>query len=262
MISLYTGSVGSGKSYHALSLALDWCVKGKNVIANFPVKPPSKFHGKRHEKYWQRILSRWDFQMEFTPELLIAKSFENEWFGKESQCLVVIDEAGILFNSRDWQTAAGSRKKWIQFLSQSRKFGYDFVFVCQSDRMIDRQIRGLVEYEVRHRKANNSFFLSWLSWFKISLFLYVYKWYGTKVKANMRMDLFKPWIANKYDTMRIFNLDELIESMESMYAGKVIPAPVALQLQRMKEEEDARKEFLEQRRKEQEEKEKQEEDAG
>ena len=252
MISLYTGSLGSGKSYHALSLGLDWCVKGKNVIANFPVKPPAKFWGKLHEKYWKKILSRWDFQMEFTPELLISKSFENGWFGKESQCLVIIDEAGILFNSRDWQTAAGSRKKWIQFLSQSRKFGYDFIFVCQSDRMIDRQIRGLVEYEVKHKKANNSFFLSWLSWFKISLFLYVYKWYGTKVKANLRMDIFKPWVARRYDTMRIFNLDELISAMESMYAGKVIPSAVAVQLERLRREEIARKNFVEEKKNERE----------
>lgn len=206
MISLYTGSVGSGKSYHALELGLEWTRKGKHVIANFPIRPPSKFFFRMHERYWKNILSRWDFQIELTPELLIAKSFENGWFGEESQCLVVIDEAGIIFNSREWQSAASSRKKWIQFLSQSRKFGYDFIFVCQSDRMIDRQIRGLVEYEVRHRKANNSFFLSWLSLFRISLFLYIYKWYGTKLKANLRMGVFKKWVANRYDTMRVFNL--------------------------------------------------------
>ena len=230
MISLYTGSVGSGKSYHSIELGLDWINKRKNVIANFPIKPPKKYLFKFQERRWEEKLKRWHYLEEITVEYLMALSLENDWFGKESQCLVIIDEAGIMFNSRDWQHERLSRQKWIKFLSQSRKWGYDFIFVCQMDRMIDRQIRGLVEYEVKHLKANNAFFFRFLSIFKVTMFMYVYKWYQTKLKGSVRLSIYRPAIANRYDTMRIFNLDDLIESMKMVYQGKVVPSAVASQL--------------------------------
>lgn len=230
MISLYTGSVGSGKSYHAIQLGMDWLRTRKNVIANFPIKPPEKILTKRGRAKWENKMERWNYVEEITVEYLMALSLQNGWFGKESQCLVIIDEAGIMFNSRDWQHERDGRQKWIKFLSQSRKFGYDFVFVCQMDRMIDRQIRGLVEYEVKHLKANNSFMFKWLSIFRITMFMYVYKWYQTKMKGNIRLAKYSARIGNRYDTMKIFNLDELIDNMKKVYQGKVIPAPVLAQL--------------------------------
>lgn len=229
MISLYTGSVGSGKSYHATHLGLNW-IQRKHVIANFPIKPPSKFLLKRQARSWQRKLARWIFWDEITVEMLIAMSIEKGWYGKESQCLLIIDEAGIEFNSRDWQTDGKKRTKWIKFLSQSRKFGYDIVFVVQADRMIDKQIRGLVEYEVKHLKANNSFFLSFLSMFRVTLFMYVYRWYQTKLRANIRFGRYKKSVANRYDTMRTFNLDDLIGQIEAIYKDTVMPESVAKQL--------------------------------
>lgn len=236
MLSLYSGTPGSGKSFHALELALTWCKRGKHVIANFPIQPPKKYYSKFHKNQWEKILSRWHFREEISVDYLMALSFENEWFGKESSCMVVIDEAGVIFNSRDWQHERQSRTAWIKFLSQHRKFGYDLIFIAQMDRMIDRQIRGLFEYEVKHLKANNSFFFKWLGMFKISLFMCVYKWYQTKLKGNMRFVFYRPWIAARYDTMKVFNLEELIDAMQKIYEGKVIPAAVAVQLQVWKEE--------------------------
>ncbi|MFD5023410.1 zonular occludens toxin domain-containing protein [Paenibacillus sp. NPDC058367] len=219
MITLYTGSVGSGKSFHGVEIGWEWIKKRRKMaIANFPLifKPKEA-----------KLSERWIFQDEITVEWLMAMSIEHGWYGKESQCVVIIDEAGIIFNSRDWQTKGGERMKWIKFLSQSRKFGYDFIFICQADRMIDKQIRGLVEYEVKHLKANNSFFMSFLSIFKFTLFLYVYRWYQTRMKSNLRFSYYKPWLAKRYDTFRTFNLDELVEYLEKLYEGKVIPSMVA-----------------------------------
>lgn len=229
-ISIYSGSVGSGKSYHSIETGLEMVqVKKKHVIANFPISAPKK-RTKRGIAKWENILSRWHYEDEITVEYLMALSFENEWFGHESSCLVMIDEAGILFNSRDWQHERENRQKWIKFLSQSRKFGYDFIFICQMDRMIDKQIRGLVEYEVKHLKANNAKMLKFLSAFKVTMFLYVNKWYQTKMKGNVSISFYRSRIADRYDTMKIFNLDELIESMEKVYEGKVIPANIAVQI--------------------------------
>lgn len=237
---MYTGSVGSGKSYHALELGLRVTGEKKNgqyrrVIANFPIIPKKSNFGtqkmkeKKDEKFKERF-DRWIYIDEITPDFLMAQSIINGWYGKESMCLVVIDEAGIIFNARDWQSKGDVRNKWIKFLALSRKFGYDFIFVAQSDRMIDRQIRNMCEYDVKHLKANNSFFLSWLSLFKITLFMYSYNWYHTKLKANLRTALFRNKIGARYDTMRIFDFEELVASVKALYDGKVIPAPVAAQI--------------------------------
>lgn len=245
MITLYTGSVGSGKSFHGVELGWDWISRKKNVIANFPLI----FKNTKRE---QAKAERWTFQDEITVEWLMAKSIENGWYGKESQCCVIIDEAGIIFNSRDWQSKGSERMKWIKFLSQSRKFGYDFIFICQADRMIDKQIRGLVEYEVKHLKANNSFFLGFLSLFKFTLFLYVYRWYQTRLKSNLRFSYYKPWLAKRYDTFRTFNLDELIDYLEKLYEGKIIPSNIAVFIDAQRQELDKR--LAEKREREQEKK--------
>lgn len=242
MITMYTGTVGSGKSYHALEIGLKVIKEKKHgqyrhVIANFPLNEkaaasrflPKKLQTKINNKNKEED-SRWIFHDEISIEYLIATSIDKDWYGKESMCTVIIDEAGVLFNTRDWQKEAATRAKWIKFLSLSRKFGYDFIFVAQSDRMIDRQIRDLCEYEVRHLKANNSFFLSWLSLFQITLFMYVSQWYMTKLRGKMKLAIFNKRIAGRYDTMRIFNFDDLIVSIRAMYEGKIIPAAVAVQL--------------------------------
>lgn len=242
MITMYTGTVGSGKSYLALDLGLRIVKEKKHgqyrhVIANFPIfelgEPskilPKNFREKIINKN-QAEYERWIFHDEISIEYLIAVSIEKGWYGKEGMCTVIVDEAGVLFNTRDWQKEAQMRAKWIKFLSLSRKFGYDFVFIAQSDRMIDRQIRDLCEYEVRHLKANNSFMFSWLSLFRITVFMRISQWYMTKLRGKLKLRLFKKSVANRYDTMRIFNFDDLIESIRAMYEGKIIPAPVALQL--------------------------------
>lgn len=247
MISMYTGSVGSGKSFHALEVGLKVLKEKKHgqyrsVIANFPLIPkreikilPKKIRQKMNTRNNEEF-ERWIFNDEISIEYLIATSIEQGWYGKESMCLVIIDEAGIIFNSRDWQTQGNARNKWIKFLALSRKFGYDFIFVTQSDRMIDRQIRGLCEYEIKHLKANNSFLLSWLFIFRITVFMYIYQWYHTKLKGNLRLSLFKKSVASRYDTMRVFNFEDLIDSIKNMYEGKIIPAPVVIQMQMWEEE--------------------------
>lgn len=249
-IAIYEGSVGAGKSFCALEDGLEALALDKSVVANFPIKARTKFYTRKRMLEHYEVLKSWHFFEEITVERLIALSFEKGWFGKESQCLVIIDEAGIMFNTRDWQTQAKTRQKWIKFLSQSRKFGYDFIFVAQSDQMIDKQIRGLVEYSVRHLKLNNGFNGFWASvivkpifWIielflrrKFTIFMKIKKWYQTRLRGTISFSLFKKSIADRYDTMRTFNLDDLVEELEKMYQGIIVPAPVLVMLDSMKEQ--------------------------
>ena len=116
------------------------------------------------------------------------EDFARNWFAgrkvREDSILLVIDEAQLVFNSRAWQH--GQRMDWIQFFSQHRHFGYKVVLIAQFDRMIDRQIRSLIEIETNHRKLGN-FGMKGLILslpFRGRLFLGVSYYYGLKEKVG------------------------------------------------------------------------------
>ncbi len=228
MISIYTGTVGSGKSYHALEVLLSkvWGKFDRYAIANFPIN-----YSKKGSKRYIKETERFRFWEDITPEKLIAYSIEKAFYGKEGYCTLIIDEAGIMFNSRDWQVESKKRKNWVNFLSLSRKFGYDIILITQVDRLLDRQIRTLAEYEVRHFKMTNHWYLKWLP-FKLhasSMF-----WYNTKFNGKVELFTIKSYIAKKYDTMRIFNFNELKSAILSLYKGSVIPATIVIFLEQLK----------------------------
>lgn len=200
MIDLYLGSVGSGKSYHALKEGIEKTKqRGGFVVANFPIKA-------RNEKEKER----WIYLEDFSPKDLIKLSIERGSFGKEGRALVIVDEAGIKFNSRDWQVNPNERKEWIKFLSQSRKFGYDIILVAQDERMVDRQIRKLAEYNVKHIKLRNYKWMKLLPW---QIFAVIRFWNGATFKGQVSFLFFNPFLAKRYDTMKLFDLDEEIQEI-------------------------------------------------
>lgn len=200
MIYVYTGTLGSGKSYHALREGLqlvNTLIRRRVVVANFPINART-----RREK------ENWIYEEELCVRRLIEISFENRIYGKEGEALLIIDEAPLLFNSRSWNMDA-DRQEWLKFFSLSRRFGYDIILISQDLRMIDRQIRAMAEYEIRHIKFNS---YSWLRWLPITTFGYVWFWSGGKFKGALQLDFLLPWVAKKYNTMKQFSPDkELIE---------------------------------------------------
>ena len=145
MISLYSGTPGSGKSLHLAKEIRDRAWLGKPTIANFPVSLPQY---KRAD--FTFIPNDW-----LTPAYLIRYSreyFKTHTF-KEGAILLAIDECQLMFNAREWNQAG--RAQWLSFFTQHRHFGYNIILIAQFDRMIDRQIRSLIEYEFIHRKASN-----------------------------------------------------------------------------------------------------------
>lgn len=206
-IELYTGFVGSGKSYAAVkngTVIADAPMGKRWVIANFPIKPKKKlFAFLRKNKYNN---PRWIYKKnhELTVDFLISESLKNGWNKKEGSCLVIFDEAGIPFNARSWNKP--DRLKWIEFLSQSRKFGYDFIFITQDKDMIDKQIRKLCEYEVQHKRMNNMHVFKLLSLFKVTLFAGISFWNGiSKERGTLRMYFYRKSVADRYDTLKIFD---------------------------------------------------------
>jgi len=144
-ISLYTGTPGSGKSFHAAKDIEHRMRRGGTLICNFPVNTGFVKKCRAQVEYWDNS--------ELTAERLVAYALEHHKIGKEGQALVVIDECQIIFNCRDF--GRKDRNAWVTFFSQHRKLGFNIILITQSDRMLDKQIRSLVEDEVKHRKLNN-----------------------------------------------------------------------------------------------------------
>lgn len=201
MIYLYSGTPGSGKSYHAVAvIAHKLGRRDKNrVIANFPLT--GKKITPRFE-YWDNS--------DITIGRLMDYARQHHRLGVEGQTLVVIDEAQCIFNSRDWngkgvlhsalKRQPDSRMDWIKFFSQHRKFGYNVILIAQSDKMLDKQIRSLIEYDVKHIKMNNGFFF-----FLPTSFLAVEKWYGQRMKLGQEVIWYHKRVAAMYDSYALFD---------------------------------------------------------
>lgn len=209
-IELYSGFVGSGKSYAAVKNGIqiaDASLGKKHVIANFPVTDKKTLFSRFRKVKTKK--SRWIYKPneELTVPFLINKSLEMGWNKKEGSCLIIFDEASIPFNSRNWNSP--DRMDWVKFLTQSRKFGYDFIFITQDGKMLDKQIRALCEYEVQYKKMNNMIYFSWLSIFKITLFAGISYWNGMKYsKGSLRLYFYRKSVANRYDTLNLFDYDK------------------------------------------------------
>lgn len=199
-IQLYTGTPGSGKSFHAAKDIVRWMKRDRGLICNFPVN--EGFVGnklKAHVEYWDNS--------ELTAERLVAYALERHKIGKEGQTLVVIDECQIIFNCRDF--GRKDRNAWVTFFAQHRKLGFNVILITQSDRMLDRQIRSLVEEEIRHRKLNNYGFgggmLSLLTLGR-TWFIAIQYWYGgNRLKLGQTVFPYRKRYSEVYDSYKLFS---------------------------------------------------------
>lgn len=201
MISLYSGTPGSGKSLHVARDIRDRLqIRGCITIGNFFVN--SECVKKRKGVYLYVPNDR------LTPDRLIlfsrrlAKHLGRRL--KEGELLVVIDEAQLLFNSREWQSMG--RRGWLSFFTQHRHFGFDIILVAQFDRMLDRQIRGLIEYDVIHRKVSRagSFGAVLGFFFRGSLFISICRWYPISEKVSSEFFLGSNKLYSLYDSYNSF----------------------------------------------------------
>lgn len=206
-IELRTGFVGSGKSYAAVkdgTQIADAMLGKRYVIANFPVTEKKTLFS-RFRKVKTKP-TRWIFKnnQDLTVQYLIDKSLEMGWDKKEGSALIIFDEASIPFNARTWNRP--DRMDWIEFLTESRKFGYDVIFITQDTGLLDKQIRKLCEYETQYKKLNNMIYFSWLSLFRITLFGGVSFWNGVKnSKGQLKLYFYRKSVAERYDTLKKFN---------------------------------------------------------
>lgn len=229
MIEFYTGTPGSGKSYHLALRCFEILRYNKqNVIANFALNQDYLAYswlgwikhritdlsqGKITFRHYNRKKLKGNFfywnNGEITPERLLAFAQEHHSKQREGQTLVIIDEAGIVFNCRSF--AAADRRNWTDFFAKHRHYGFDFILACQFDRQVDKQIRMCVEYEVVHRKLKNYQFMGWLMSMLAggNIFLARSYWYASRDKLSIksRFMRYRSRIGALYDTYAEFTRD-------------------------------------------------------
>lgn len=198
MLSLYSGTPGSYKSYHAVEEAINWLRAGGNVIANFPINYKSRLH-----KPIRGIYEYVDID-DLTVDYLVNFAIEHHRKGTtKAQTLVIIDEAGIPFNSRDYNTKV--RRDWVKFFSLHRHLNYDIILIAQQDKMIDRQVRAQIELEFKHRSIKHYKMLGkFINFLCGGCYMVLEIWYPCKLANSNTFHIFHKSIANCYDTMRLF----------------------------------------------------------
>jgi zona occludens toxin len=225
MIYLYSGTPGSGKSLHT---AQDICVKlgrGHRVIANFPVnldeikkKPFRRFLERTGCKFkegqFEKEIGEFVYKdnSELTVSYLVGYARKHHKLGKEGQTLLIIDECSVQFNPRDF--GRKDRDRWIKFFQHHRKLGYNVILISQNDRLIDRQIRSFIEYDVKHRKANNFKALGMImTLMHIQLFVAVSYWYSVREKTGIEFFTYKKFFSKVYDSYVMFD-DSILDGLE------------------------------------------------
>jgi zona occludens toxin (predicted ATPase) len=148
MIELYEGRLGGGKTYSAAVRMVDHVRQGGIICTNVEIVWPV---------FKEYIQARFGL----VPEDDQYISLRDDQVGlfhrytpsgtAELPVLVVIDEAHLTFNSRDFAKTDKLYRETLTFLTQSRKVNTDVIFIAQSVLNMDKQFMRLVQFIWRFR---------------------------------------------------------------------------------------------------------------
>lgn len=213
MIILYSGTPGSGKSLDVARQIMTKAKFGQQFIGNMMIN--KELLGENQDKYI------YVDTYSLNPTDLIAYAKKNHVRGKEHQCILVIDECQQIFNSREWNRPI--MKAWNSFFQVHRHFGYDVYLITQYDRLVDRQVRSLIEYERIHRKLSNIGFkgkiMSLLCGGK--LFVCAEQYYPLKLSTGSYFYRYHKKYADFYDSYSAFDEDKIeLNELEQLLTAK------------------------------------------
>ena len=156
MIEIFQGRIGGGKTYNAVIRMAAHMNRGGHVFTNIELKWDG--FDKLCRKSFKFIPKSEQFHVLTTEQIpsvhkCIAAGSMN------CPVLVVVDEAQLWFNSRNW---AKTDTGLLTFLTQSRKVSVDMIFITQAASNIDRQFRVLGQYVWAFKDLKK--FLDFLPW--------------------------------------------------------------------------------------------------
>lgn len=195
MIEIYTGTPGSGKSYHIVQKIYKWNRLGFPVISNVRINSDKL---KRPELY--HFID--SLEMSEKAVLMAAQKYLRDK-PKEHSILLVLDECQLFLNARNFY--AEGRQDWMHFFSIHRHLGFDVVLISQDMSFIDKQARLLADYEIRHMNVGK---IKLFRFFEILLRhrIFLVKTYhiGTKYKCSSDWVFGRKKFYDIYDTFQTF----------------------------------------------------------
>lgn len=201
MLSIYTGVPGSGKTTHAVTDILWACRAGRPVLTNISIDAA---HLPKADVTCSQNL---------TPREIVWWA-DDKGFRGEGGLLLVIDEAQLFLNSRDWQH--GDRADWLSLFTQHRKLGLSIVLIAQHETMLDKQCRNVCDSIEVHRSLRG---LKWLGGVLSlltggRLYYSMAYWPQGKFKLSSDWHLRTPAVERLFDTRQSYG-----------GAGAGVPAP-------------------------------------
>jgi len=140
MIEFFEGKVGAGKSYSAALRIWSRIITGGRVATNMEINREAT-----EELLAKRLnirLTEWPIQ--FITNEQMPKFYEYlPYLDPNSPGLFVVDEVHLFFGSRDWAKMGPKVSAW---LSQSRKAGWDAIFITQEKNLVDTSFRRQAQY--------------------------------------------------------------------------------------------------------------------
>lgn len=148
MIEVFEGRLGGGKSYTAVCRIVRVLAAGGTVATNI-------------ELNWLAVVDyckrKFGVIIQERQFILLdddsIPNFHEHTPGGTLDCptLVVIDEAQLYWNSRDFKKTDEGQRELLKFLTQSRKACTDVIFISQHVKNMDTQFMRLVQYIWRFR---------------------------------------------------------------------------------------------------------------
>jgi len=168
-----TGKLGSGKTLAAVGKIRDKLLAGRPVATNLDLRL-NKLVGPQAKK---TVVYRVPDKP--TVHDMRALGSGNDTYDEENNGLIVLDECGTWFNSRDWQDK--DRRPLIDWLLHARKLGWDLIFIIQDVSMIDKQARKSVGEHVVYCRRLDRIKVPFLD----SLYRFVFSRDMPKAKAHL-----------------------------------------------------------------------------
>lgn len=243
MINNLYGVLGSGKSACATAIGLHHIRRGGVVAANYSLKPDWSYQiAKRSPQAWFSSRRRADITMALHERWRVVDSiaaiksvdlkglctgrlkYQPKRY-QEGLGLLILDEAGMIFNSRDWR----GNMPWIEFFSQSRKMMWDVLLIAHDIEMLDKQIRDFIEYRTIFRNLQHVRVpVLGVPLCPFPLFLSITKWSGTQIVIERKLNPLPLWAAELYDSRLVFSPDDWAKKDSvSTTCGAVVLEPHA-----------------------------------
>lgn len=198
MIEIFQGRIGGGKTYSAVLRIAAHLGKGGHVFSNIEVNPLGLA---KLVRSWYRVEPVLDAQYHMLErdQIPIFHKFLSAG-SADLPNLVVIDEAQLFFNARDWQKASAGL---LTFLTQSRKVRCDVILITQNMSLIDKQLRVNSQFVWAFKD-----FKRFISWFPFPLILAVCFDVDATTKIGMK------WVWKKKIVFDAYNSYALLRPIE------------------------------------------------